>query len=409
MKSAGHKSEDLKTQLKINKIHDNKTVYPIQINHHSGPINMVIFNESGLLFATCSNDGFVNVYNSVDYSLINSFQIDSKKSAVVFIAFNKTGDFIYGITLDKIFMIDVFRFPEEQIIMLAQRPDFRILDFKLAFGDSSFFLLYRFMFGEDDLKKGQSINDLSIYTMKSLKDAYAPLIQKENELLEFEREKMKTMASLGSEPDVNRPLRNDQIVEMPEPILHITPDDSEFTKVAVYVDDNIVYLSKKSSQISRYLLNQSTKTPTHSTVLKSSTINRLEFSSRFEFLIVSCNDSINLLDPENLEIVHTLNTKFPVLSGKISPFLYDSNPKYHLIYAGGIAARDQAMKSEGGNEIMIYNFATGKIITKLGGCFGNVNFLDLFKDGSGLVTAGEEGYVRVYRFDLSYYKDKEFQ
>lgn len=409
MKAAAHQSEDLKTQLKINKIHDNKTVYPIQINHHSGPINMVIFNESGLLFATCSNDGFVNIYNSIDYSLINSFQIDSKKSAVVFIAFNKTGDKIFGITLDKIFMIDAFRFPEEQIIMLAQRPDFRILDFKLAFGDSSFFLLYRFMFGEDDLKPGQSINDLSIYPMKRLMEAYAPLIHKENELLEFEREKMKTMASLGSEPDVSRPPRNDQIVEMPEPTLHIVPEDSEFTRVAVYLDDNIVYLSKKNSQINKYVLNKSTKTPVSSAQLKSSVINRIEFSTRYEFLIASCNDSINLLDPENLNVVHTLNTKFPVLSGRISPFLYVSDPKYHLIYAGGIAARDQAMKSEGGNEIMIYNFATGKIITKLGGCFGNVNYLDLFKDGSGLVTAGEEGYVRVYRFDLSYYKDKEFQ
>ena len=93
-----------------------------------------------------------------------------------------------------------------------------------------------------------------------------------------------------------------------------------------------------------------------------------------------------------------------MLCAQISPLLYSINPKYHVIFAGGIAARDQALAAEGGNEIFVYNFAIGSKITELSGCFGNINWLSVFKDGSGFLTAGEEAIVRIYRFDKSYYE-----
>jgi WD40 repeat protein len=408
MKSASQQPEDLKTQLKINKIHENKTIFPTEINHHKQPINMAIFNPSGLLFATCSNDGFVCVYNGVDYSLVNTFQIDSKCSAVKFIVFSQKGDHLFGTTIDKVFYLDVYRFPEEQIIKMAQRPDFRILDFKVSYGDSSLVLVSKFMFGLEDLKEGQTMNDVQVYSAKSFFRAIEPLQQKEAEWLEFEREKAR-IAPQGVDGELVRALRVDHVVELPHHDYNLVAGEAEFVKVAVYIDDSLVYTGQKKSTISKFNLKKSQTVPEKSIALKSNMINQMDFSDRFEFLIVSCNDSVSLIDPVSLDIVHTFNTKFPVLSARVTPLIYSSVPKYHLIYAGGIAAIDQARTSEGGNEIMIYNFAKGETLTKLSGCFGNVNFLDMFRDGSGFITAGQEGVARVYRFDMSYYRDKEFE
>lgn len=405
---AGAQPDDLKTQLKITKIQENRTIFPTEINHHKQPINLAVFNPSGLLFATCSNDGFVYVYNSVDYGLVNAFQICAQITAVKSIAWNKTGDQLLGATLDKVFVLDVYRFQDQQIIKLAQKSDFRIVDFKLSFGDSSLLIVSKFMFEASDLKEGQSLNDLCVYSLPTFMNALEPLRRKEAELQEFDKARGQQAQAASAEGDAGRP-KTDHMVEMPPHDFKVTDPHSEFTTVAAYVDDSLVFVGHKKAAISRYNIRKSTTTPEKTLTLKSNVINRLEFSGHFEFLIASCNDSINLIDPETLEVIHSLNTKFPVLSGKITPLLYNAVPKYHLIFAGGIAAIDQARTSEGGNEIMIYNFATGKLLTKLSGCFGNVNYLDLFHDGSGFITAGQEGVARIYRFDMSYYRDKEFE
>lgn len=107
-----------------------------------------------------------------------------------------------------------------------------------------------------------------------------------------------------------------------------------------------------------------------------------------------------ILDPENFEVFDFFQTEFPVHCSKISSLIYSKTcTRNHLIFGGGIATRDQAMQSEGGNLIYIYNMETRKIIAVLAGSLGRINWLSLFPDGSGLLTAGEEGISRVYRFD----------
>lgn len=405
MKVLSHESGDLKTSLKIKKVQETRNIFPIEINSHHQPINMAVFSPSGLLFATCGNDGKVFLFNGITYQLINSFQIDSKESAVKFIAFNKTGDKLFGATVDRLFMIDVYRFQDEQIVMSATQEDYRVLDFKLSLGDTQIALVSKFMYGAHDLKPGQQVSHVSVYSMKSIMKAFEPLIKKDEEKVEFDKLKAKTVAAEQSTEELRI---IDHEVSLPKPDLQIFSNDVEFTKVALFSDEDHVYLAKKNSNLMKYNVKESCSKAESSVQLKSSQINSLEFSARFEFLIVCCNDSVSLIDPADLSTVHSFNTKFPVNCAKITPLLYDSQSKYHLVYAGGIPAIEQARQSEGGNEITIYNFATGKAITKLGGSFGNINYLDMFKDGSGLITAGQEGVARVYRFDMSYYKDKEF-
>jgi len=49
-----------------------------------------------------------------------------------------------------------------------------------------------------------------------------------------------------------------------------------------------------------------------------------------------------------------------------------------------------------------------KNVAELRGHYGPINWIEWFKDGRGFVSAGEEGIVRVYRFDESYNIDEKF-
>ena len=397
---------DIKTQSKINFIQENKIIFPIEINHHTRSINMSVFNPSGTMFATCADDGTLNIYNGLDYTILNTFKVDSHESALKFIAFTKNGEQIIGASIEKIFILDVFKFHNEQMIKCARREDYRIIDFKLSFGDTYIGIVWRYMYSSSDLPKGMNYNDASIYSMDNFLKVLRPLYEKEISLAEFKKAKKETIEITESETKAD-PV--DHVVDFGKANFQLISTDTEFTKIAFYIDDSQIFVGRQAGSIAKFDTNSAKPVPVKILKLKSTTINSIVFSERFEFLIACCNDSINLIDPETLELFHSVTTRHPVLCGKISGLLYDSKPKFHLIFAGGIAAIDQARTSEGGNEIFVYNFAKSKIVTKLGGVFGNVNWIDLFKDGSGFIASGGEGVARVYRFDLSYYKDKAFE
>jgi len=82
--------------------------------------------------------------------------------------------------------------------------------------------------------------------------------------------------------------------------------------------------------------------------------------------------------------------------------------KPHVIMGGGVQARDIAMAREGGLDIFMINIISSKVLSMLGGHFGPVNWLEWFKDGGGFVSAGEEGIVRIYRFDQQYFDDEQY-
>lgn len=75
---------------------------------------------------------------------------------------------------------------------------------------------------------------------------------------------------------------------------------------------------------------------------------------------------------------------------------------------GGIQARDIAMAKEGGLDILLVNIIESKTLSELRGHYGPVNWLEWFKDGSGFISAGEEGIIRIYRFDQSYFEEDAY-
>ena len=144
-------------------------------------------------------------------------------------------------------------------------------------------------------------------------------------------------------------------------------------------------------------------------IFKNIQINSLTFSKKHEFIIVSSESGAKILNTEDLSLVTDLRSDFPVNCAQMSPLMYDKNkPRYHVIMGGGVKARDQAFIKEGGLEIFIMNAIHGDIICRLGGHFGPINWIEIFKDGAGIVTAGEESIVRVYRFDKKYFDDPMF-
>ena len=63
----------------------------------------------------------------------------------------------------------------------------------------------------------------------------------------------------------------------------------------------------------------------------------------------------------------------------------------------------------GGFEIHLCNLIHEEELGTISGHFGPVNTLAFFADGRGFVSGGEEGVVRIFRFDKTYFEDESFK
>ena len=52
---------------------------------------------------------------------------------------------------------------------------------------------------------------------------------------------------------------------------------------------------------------------------------------------------------------------------------------------------------------------TEKEIGKISGHFGPVNAILFHNDGRGFISGGEEGNIRLHRFDQAYFEDSIFE
>lgn len=146
------------------------------------------------------------------------------------------------------------------------------------------------------------------------------------------------------------------------------------------------------------------------TPFQNEPINSITFSKKYEFIVLTSKSGTKMLDYETFELLIDHRSDHPMRCAQMSPIMYDSEkPMYHLIMGGGVDAHETATKSEGGLDIEIINAIQGNRCATVSGHFGPVNWIECFPDGSGIVTAGEEAMVRIYRFDKSYYELEKFQ
>lgn len=74
--------------------------------------------------------------------------------------------------------------------------------------------------------------------------------------------------------------------------------------------------------------------------------------------------------------------------------------------AGGVPAIKAANTKMGGFEMHLCNLMTAKEIGTIPGHFGPVNVIAFHNDGRGFISGGEEGVIRLHRFDRAYFEDQ---
>ncbi|KDD75202.1 hypothetical protein H632_c812p0 [Helicosporidium sp. ATCC 50920] len=122
------------------------------------------------------------------------------------------------------------------------------------------------------------------------------------------------------------------------------------------------------------------------------------------FVTASADRSAKLVDAETLEVMKTYQSTVPVNSAAISP-LYD-----HVLIGGGQEASQVTTTAgrAGKFESRIFHKVFAEEFANIRGHFGPINAVAFMPDGSGFVSGGEEGYIRLHHFDADYFTTKFF-
>lgn len=116
------------------------------------------------------------------------------------------------------------------------------------------------------------------------------------------------------------------------------PDEEEtFTFCRFGLFENVIFCARKDNYVLSYNFEKSTTIVENLQTPYLQEIKSLTFSPKFEFLLISCVSGVALADPLTLDIFRIIRSPYPVLCSKVSPLMYrKENPKYHLVFAGGI-------------------------------------------------------------------------
>lgn len=81
--------------------------------------------------------------------------------------------------------------------------------------------------------------------------------------------------------------------------------------------------------------------------------------------------------------------------------------KQHIIAGGGQKASEVTTTGaqEGRFEALVYHFVQGEELGRVRGHFGPINSIAWNPTGTGYVSGGEDGYVRLHKFDDPYFVD----
>lgn len=118
----------------------------------------------------------------------------------------------------------------------------------------------------------------------------------------------------------------------------------------------------------------------------------------------SADCSAKLFDVQTLAVMKTYQSTVPVNSAALSP-LYD-----HVLLGGGQDASQVTTTSSraGRFEARFFHKIFSEEFGNVRGHFGPINAVAFSPDGTGFVSGGEEGYVRLHHFDADYFTTKFF-
>ncbi|KAL6768728.1 EIF3I [Auxenochlorella protothecoides x Auxenochlorella symbiontica] len=122
------------------------------------------------------------------------------------------------------------------------------------------------------------------------------------------------------------------------------------------------------------------------------------------FITASVDCSSKLVDTQTLAVLKTYQSNVPVNSAALSP-VYD-----HVILGGGQDASQVTTTSSraGRFESRFFHKVFQEEFGNVRGHFGPINAVSFSPDGTGFASGGEEGYVRLHKFDADYFTTKFF-
>lgn len=130
-------------------------------------------------------------------------------------------------------------------------------------------------------------------------------------------------------------------------------------------------------------------------------IRDIQSSNNFTMFITASKDcSAKLFDMDTLEKLKTYQTDRPVNSASLSPL------RDHVILGGGQEAAEVTTTAQqsGKFEAQFFHMIFEEEFARVKGHFGPINTITFHPDGRGYASGGEDGFVRVHRFDPKYFE-----
>uniref|UniRef100_A0A0M3HT81 Eukaryotic translation initiation factor 3 subunit I n=1 Tax=Ascaris lumbricoides TaxID=6252 RepID=A0A0M3HT81_ASCLU len=128
-------------------------------------------------------------------------------------------------------------------------------------------------------------------------------------------------------------------------------------------------------------------------------VHDMQVNSDQSFIITASKDkTAKLFNARTLDCLKAYRAERPVNSAAISP-THD-----HVILGGGEEAMNvtQTARSSGHFEAKLYHLVFEEEFARFKGHFGPINTLAFHPSGNGVVSGGEDGYIRIQEFDSDY-------
>jgi len=120
------------------------------------------------------------------------------------------------------------------------------------------------------------------------------------------------------------------------------------------------------------------------------------------FITASTDHSAQLYDTKEMKLLKTYKSDRPLNSASISPLFN------HIIVGGGQDAMDVTVTSTkvGHFQVDFFHTVYSHYLGNVKGHFGPVNTVAFNPDGKSFASGGEDGYIRLHKFDKEYFTNK---
>eukprot|EP00002_Diphylleia_rotans_P010063 TRINITY_DN2045_c0_g1_i1.p1 TRINITY_DN2045_c0_g1~~TRINITY_DN2045_c0_g1_i1.p1 ORF type:complete len:326 (+),score=70.16 TRINITY_DN2045_c0_g1_i1:61-1038(+) len=182
-----------------------------------------------------------------------------------------------------------------------------------------------------------------------------------------------------------------------EPILKIQ-GDCLFTRIAWGPTNDTLFVGREDGYLQ--VFDAETGSLLESEKVHDKAIKDIQFSKDYGLVLTASSDqTAKLIDSSTLEVKKVYKSDAPVNSAVFSP-LYTQ-----ILIGGGQEARDVTTSSHksGRFAARFFHMIDGIELGMVNDHFGPINSLSFSPDGTQYTSGGEEGYIRLHKFDPSYF------